>query len=208
MPAEREVGLDPLFERGEPGVLEPRAGVSGERLGMELDERRAAPQLDRLVEPLRRSLPIAGAEQLAALSHEQLEAVEVELPIFDSQRVARRFRQQPIGPKSLAQLRDIALKRLRRGFRRLLAPEVVDQPVDGDHAVSVQQQDREQRARLCRRQRDRLSVDESFDRPEEAKFQQQSDDRRSFGAPAEPLYPWFDVALPPTPTIRAIGRKE
>src|SRR5213076_3212429 len=72
--AEREVGLNPLFERGEPGVLEPRAGVSGERLGMELDERRAAPQLERLVEPLRRSLPIAGAELLVREGRELLGA--------------------------------------------------------------------------------------------------------------------------------------
>src|SRR5205085_6505840 len=103
-------GLDPLLERGEPGVLEPRSRVTGERLGLELGERRAAPELERLGEALRRGLRVAGAQKLATLSDEALEAIEVELALFDAQRVARRLGQEPIRPERLSQLRDVTLK--------------------------------------------------------------------------------------------------
>jgi hypothetical protein len=115
VPPECEVGLDPLLERGEPCVLEPRSGVSCEGLGLELGERRAAPELERLGKALCRGLRVAGAQELAPLSGEALEAIEVELALFDAQRVARRLRQQPICPERFSQLRDVALE----GFRRV-----------------------------------------------------------------------------------------
>ena len=45
--AEREVGLDPILERGEPQVLEPPDLVLRERLVREVGERRAAPERER-----------------------------------------------------------------------------------------------------------------------------------------------------------------
>ena len=54
MPAEREVGVDPLLERREAQLLEPLAGRGGERLVGEVGERRPAPEVERLAEQRRR----------------------------------------------------------------------------------------------------------------------------------------------------------
>ena len=138
VPPEREVGLDPLLERGEPSVLEPRPRVSREGLGLELGERCAAPELERLGKALSRGLRVAGDQELAPLSDEALEAIEIELALFDAQRVARRLREQPICPERFSQLRDVALEGFRRGFRRLLAPEVLGQPADRNNPVTAE----------------------------------------------------------------------
>jgi len=83
VPPECEIGLDPLLECGEPGVLEPRPRVSGKGLGLELGERRAAPEVERLGKALCRGLRVARSQELAPLSGEALEAIEVELALFD-----------------------------------------------------------------------------------------------------------------------------
>ena len=151
VPPECEVGLDPLLERGEPGVLEPRSGVSCEGLGLELGERRAAPELEGLGKALCRSLRVTGAKELTPLSGEALEAIEVELALFDAQRVSRRLREQPICPERFSQLRDVALEGFRRRFRRLLAPEVLGQPADRNNPVTAELKRREKRTGLgCR----------------------------------------------------------
>ena len=138
VPPERQVGLDPLLDGGEPGILEPRTRVSGERLGAELCERRPAPELECFGEALRRGLRVAGTEQLAPLSNQALEPIEVELALLNPDGVARWLGDQTIGAERLPQLRDIALERLRRRFRRLIAPEVVDKPGDRDNPVTAQ----------------------------------------------------------------------
>ena len=119
-------------------MAEPRSGVSCEGLGFELGERRAAPELERLRKPLCRGLGVARAQELAPLSGEALEAIEVELALFDAQRVARRLREQPICPEHFSQLRDVALEGFRRRFRRLLAPEVLGQPADRNNPVTAE----------------------------------------------------------------------
>ena len=60
-------------------------------------------------------------------------------------------------PQRLRPLRDVALERLGGRVRRGLAPELLDEHRRTDRAVSVQQQHREQRARLGGRQRDGTS---------------------------------------------------
>jgi hypothetical protein len=64
----------------------------------------------------------------------------------------------------------------------LLAPELVDQPIDRDDAIAVQEQQRQQRTRLRGRKRDWMSLDDRFHRAEDAKFGQGTDDRRSLPA--------------------------
>src|SRR6266536_4789025 len=80
--------------------------------------------------------------------------MQVELVGPDLQHVAGRPGDEQLlgGPVSaaeqLAQPRDVAVERRRRGLRRLFAPELLDQPVAGDDLVRVQQQEREERASL------------------------------------------------------------
>src|SRR5215218_7565774 len=83
VPAERQVGLDPLLQCGEPRVLEPGGGLGPERLRGELGQSGPAPERKRLREYSRGLVRVGGSEVLAALAHEQLEAVEVERALVD-----------------------------------------------------------------------------------------------------------------------------
>jgi len=171
MASEREICLDPIFERGQASLLEPCSRIAGERLGEELGERRAAPKLESLLEPSRRLLRVAGGKQFTPFSDKLLEAVEIELAFLDPQRVARRLREHAFGAERLAKLRDVALESLRRGVWRVF-PEVVDEPVDRDHAVPAQQKKRQEGAWLRGGQGGGLPRNDRFDRSEDAKFRQ------------------------------------
>jgi hypothetical protein len=49
---ERRVGLEPLLQRGDAFLLQPGSGGHGEALGLQVGERRAAPESERLPQPL------------------------------------------------------------------------------------------------------------------------------------------------------------
>ena len=147
---EREVGLDPPFERGEAELLEARALVPGERL-RELGECRPAPERERVAQQLPRLPGIALRERLPAVGDRALEAGQVELVVADLEQVAGSACLQPRLRKRLPQLRDVDLHHLLRRVRHVLAPEGVDDLLAGDGAVRVQEQDREERPLLARR---------------------------------------------------------
>ena len=94
MPAQGEVGLDPLLERREVQLLEPGDVVLGKRLVGELGERRAAPEGESNPECLGSLVGIVGGECLAALLEQRPEAVEVELSRRDAELVAVPAGQQ------------------------------------------------------------------------------------------------------------------
>ena len=145
---EREVSRDPELHRGQLDLLEPSDGRLGEVLVGEIRERRASPQRKRLVEPLRRIGRQPANEQAPPLVHEALEPVEVELVGLDSNDVARRSRGQHIRRKCLAQPRDVDPQRSGSVLGRVLAPEVVDQPVTGNDLVEVKKEHSEKGTRL------------------------------------------------------------
>jgi hypothetical protein len=62
------------------------------------------------------------------------------------------------------------MERLHRRVGRLLAPELVDQPLGADDPVAVEQKDPQERERLAGRQRNGPSPIERFDRPENQEF--------------------------------------
>ena len=75
--AEREPGLDPLLPAREPELLEVRGLDARERL-VELGERRAPPQAQRLLEQRRRLLGVARGERGAAPLPQAAEADRVD----------------------------------------------------------------------------------------------------------------------------------
>jgi hypothetical protein len=83
-----------------------------------------------------------------------LEPIEVELAPLDPQLVASGAGQDHPGVGAClgtglelpAQRRDVALDRLRRGSRRSVTPELLDQPVARDRLVRPQEQQRQQLA--------------------------------------------------------------
>ena len=165
--SELEVGLDPLLEHGEPQLLEPGDRALGERLEGEVRERRAAPERKRLAERPRRRLGIAGPEPPRALLRELLESAQVDLGRAGDEDVAGLPGHDRLGPEHLAELRDVDLDHVRRGLGRPLAPEVVDQPVDGDELVRAQEQHREERPLLRASEGELTLRIDGLERPEE-----------------------------------------
>ena len=113
VPSQREVGLDPLFECGQPLLLEARSLGRSEGVA-QLGQGRSSPQgqplpeqpgsLHGLLRPRRR-------DQL-------LEAMEVELPVADADEVARGLGENQIPAERLAQLGDVHLERGSGGVGR------------------------------------------------------------------------------------------
>ena len=64
VPSEREVGVDPLLERGQTELLEPSDLRLGERLVREVGEGRPAPERERVTEPIGCQLRVVPAERL------------------------------------------------------------------------------------------------------------------------------------------------
>ena len=91
---------------------------------------------------------------------ELLEALEVRGDA--SQRVAGATGLDRVGAQGLPQRRDVGLEDLGRARRRRVAPELVDERVGGNHAARVEQQSRQQGARLPAR-----NLDRAFERPQQ-----------------------------------------
>jgi len=77
--AQRELGIDPQLERGQPELLEPRDLELRERLIGEVCERRSAPERDRVGQCSCRGCRISFGEQFSPLGKQPLETVKVEL---------------------------------------------------------------------------------------------------------------------------------
>jgi hypothetical protein len=186
VPPQGEVGLDAVLERGEAHFLEPPDLVLREGLVGEVGQRRSAPERECLLEPRRRS----GRLLVAGLLDEGLEARRVER--VDPQGVAGRLSNQCAVAEHPSQPRDVALNVLRRGRRRPLSPELVDEPVDRDDLAGAQEQDREQGARLAGRKLERPVVARDLERAQDAELERPAHARstgvnRSSTAAAEGL---------------------
>ena len=86
MPAERELGVDPLLERDDPQLVEPRRLEPGELLLVEVGERRAAPERERLAQQRRAPCRLGAAR----FGEQALEAVRVDALGLERQPVAGR----------------------------------------------------------------------------------------------------------------------
>ena len=143
---EREVRLDPVLERAEPLLLQPRDLRLGEVLIGEVGERGTAPHRERLPEPLCRRRGITGFERGPAVAQLQLEAVGVQLARGDVEDVSAALCAKRAGAgigavgERPAQLRHGVLERLPRCRRRRLPPELVDQALGGDELVAMQEE--------------------------------------------------------------------
>src|SRR5439155_23773372 len=139
-----DVGLDALLEQRQPELLEARDLALRESLEVELLERGPAPEIESVAELC---CTLAGYG-FPRLGEQRMHPVHVELQRLDSKQVPRRLGHEEIGPEMLAELGDEVLKRGRRRARRVLAPESIDQPVGGDRAARVDQEQCKQCALL------------------------------------------------------------
>jgi len=160
---ERKVRVDALLERREPQLLEPAPLRLHERLVRQIRERVAAPEVERLLQQLG---PLGGGAA-GGLRDECLEPREVELVGSDPEHVAGRMRDEDVRPERLSQRRDEVLQRPEGLGGRLLPPERLDDAVGREHFVRVQEQQRQQRARLRSAEHGRIDPG-NLERPEDA----------------------------------------
>src|SRR5262245_20088742 len=95
----------------------------GERLVREVGERSTPPEFERF--------------SVLGTCSEALEAIEIELVRIDSQLVAGRHRDDSLATESLTQLRNVDPQGLRRGSRRAVSPERLDQRVGRNNAIGA-----------------------------------------------------------------------
>ena len=164
--AELEVGIDPLLQGIQAELLEPADLALREALQLEVAERRAAPQRERLPQRLG-SLPRILSPRIL---NEPLEATEIQLLGLDPEQVAGRLRDEHAGRKELAELRDEVLERGRRRLRALLAPELLDDAIARQHLARVDQQEREERPRSLSSEREWALRPDDLERSEDAEL--------------------------------------
>lgn len=136
-------GLRLLLQHGQPLFREALGGLPGERGVREVRVRGAPPQPECLGE---QRGPRAGIPYRAGLGHQGPEAVGVHLvrAALQPQPVARGLPHHAVAAEHPAQLGDLGLERARGPSGRRVAPEVMDQPVDGDRAAVVGEEVRQQ----------------------------------------------------------------
>ena len=170
VPGEREVGVDPVLERGQSQLLEPRDLRLRERLPREVGERCAPPQAERGAQRLSRAGRVPVREPRPPLVAETDEPVEVDGLRVDDEPVARRSGLERSLGQELPQLGDVDLDRVARRVGRQLAPEGIDEAVTRDHLVRLEQQGGEEGTRLLPPQGRRLAVAADRKRPEEGEL--------------------------------------
>ena len=167
--SQSEIGLDPILDRNHVELFEACDRRLGERLVREVRQRRPTPQRECLAQPVGRLLRRADR-----FRQQLLEPGRVQLTCRDLQRVARRARLHDGVAECLAQSRDGVVQGGDRGFRWIVAPELVDEAVRGHDLVRVHEQNREQLPLAHRLQRDRKSMVDRLERPQNAEFKAQT----------------------------------
>ena len=88
----------------------------------------------------------------------------------DPQDVARRPRLERFGAEQLAELGDEVLQRGRGRLRRLLPPQLGDQPVGADDLACVHEEQSQEGALLLPAQRQRAAGTDDLERTEDSEF--------------------------------------
>ena len=180
MTAQREIGVDPILERGGAQLLQTGDVRLRERLVAQVGERRASPEAEGIAQNVRGALRVTGSKPASRRGDALHEHIGVQLTRLDPEEVRvparleearRRVFGSALLPKRPSQARDVHLERLRRRRRRLGTPQPVDQDVLGDHLVRVQEQDGQERTWLLPAEIDVGAVARGYDRPEDAEPQ-------------------------------------
>ena len=142
---ERELRVDVVLERGEARLLEVAGGVLRPRLVLEVGERAAAPQRERLGQVRLGSREVCRREGAAARLVQRREPVGVQPRARVDDVAGRPGGDDRVRLERAPQAGHVGLQRHRGVRRRPLAPQRVDQPVGGHHLAGVDQQQCEHR---------------------------------------------------------------
>jgi hypothetical protein len=106
-----------------------------------------------------------------SLGDQPLEAKQVDLIRVDPDQVSRLLRQdQTSHAVQLPQLRDVVLKRVRRGRRRPRRPQRIDQAVDRHSTVWREQESPEQCTLLGTAEHNHAAAVDDFERSQDPKL--------------------------------------
>ena len=144
-------------------------------VGTQSGECRATPQRECEVEALERLLMVVERRRLPRRRREQVEPPDVDMVARDMQGVARSFGHQhqrrraghTPGLQHPAQTRHVALQGTERRTRRVLAPQLLDQPVNGDDAPGFEREVCHQRSLLGTTEVEQRSGTSDLDRTEQ-----------------------------------------
>jgi hypothetical protein len=179
MAAQRQPCVDPQLQGSHSHVGEAGDLALGERLVGEIGERLAAPEPEAFVER-GGGLPRTVRRQLVpGLREEPFEPVRVEPVGVELQAVPVLPGDDQVAAagQRLAQPRHMDLDGLGRRGGRVLAPELLDQPVGAERLVGVQHQHGEQRTLLAPSERDFTALVEDLERSEDAEVHSESGTR-------------------------------
>ena len=116
------------------------------RSAVQVPERLAAPEGQRLAKHVGRGLVVPSRQLLPPVFYELLEQVRIEVVVDDVQQVAVPRPHDSFAADHLAEPRDVDLDRVGRSRRRAFGPDGLDEVVDPDRASRVQQQRSEEHA--------------------------------------------------------------
>ena len=167
-----EVGVDTVLDRAQPCL--PQAGGLGLDAHTRLDvgQRLASPEAERLTEHRRRLGRVAGGSATSRLLDQLEEVMLVDDVVGDGEPVARCHQFEETGcvggAEQLAHRGHSDLQHPSRPVRGKRRPELLHEPVGADHAAALDDQQRQQRPLLRRGRRDVDTVDDDLERPQHA----------------------------------------
>ena len=171
--SEGEIGIDPLLERTQALLLEAcdlgGAGPQERCVGQDL----AAPEPERFPREVGSPsmLTFVGCGAGCRKEARRLEDVEQSAAELKSVASAAPSDGRPVRLEKRAKTGDVTLDRVSGRGRRVLTPDVVDQPLDRNDLVRMQEQHGKHGALLRSSKRDRDPVDADLQGPEDEELE-------------------------------------
>ena len=143
--AKEEIGVDPVLERDEAGLVQPRRLVRQHAMSGQVPERRTAPERKRLAMGGVRPLGVPGGERGGAPLGQRREPLGIQLAGLDAQDVAAVARDERVADRP-PHAGDEVVQAARRRRRGRVLPQRIDEAVAGDDLIGVRQQHGKEKA--------------------------------------------------------------
>ncbi len=152
MLAQRETRVGQLLDRNRAQVVEPSDLTGGSRHFADVDERRSAPEVERLGQLRDGGCGITHADRVTREQHESFEALRVELVGLDPEHVSVRTGRQsgtrrartPVELEDLTDTADMNAQRGRGAGGWVALPQLFDELFGRDRPVGPHRQECEQ----------------------------------------------------------------